>query len=63
MSCGQGMDRLGLLGVSASSESLIVPTALSAQQQERLAMMRDSLTKIRASPVVGSDPLVNVKVW
>ena len=47
----------------AGDSGSLVPTALSAQQQERLAMMRDSLTKIRASPVVGSDPLVNVKVW
>ena len=58
MSCGQGMDRLGCLLCSSSTSSLnscsiseglpaFVPTALHAQQQEHLAVMRESLIKIR----------------
>ena len=59
MSCGQGMDRLGCLLCSSSTSSLnstsisveglpaFVPTALHAQQQEHLAVMRESLIKLR----------------
>ena len=66
MSCGQGMDRLGCLLCSSSTSSLnscsiseglpaFVPTALHAQQQEHLAVMRESLRKVRTN--VGSKSL------
>ena len=66
MSCGQGMDRLGCLLCSSSTSSLnscsisdglpaFVPSALHAQQQEHLAVMRESLRKVRTN--VGSKSL------